>query len=172
MILHNNTKCPNNILSPLLKGAAKFTGAKHTTVIVTINNCKNVFVCGRAHSYGQFLSPRLKTWKIMAEMEISFYIPNSEYVLQAESIFKTMVHEFTHIADFYHNWKIANGKSKDFPMAMGTIRLPQLGIQKFRYRNRPCEVRAKAAEIEVFNSGVEKYGDYIVKLAEWFYKQG
>lgn len=170
MKLYNKTKCPDEILRPLLVAAGKSVGARTSKVIVKVTQAQRHHSRGKAYKIPLVYSwhlRRLKNrknegrliWTDGGYFEISLPAKGTEERLNlyggayrvAGRFYELAQHEWAHIKDYQAN--------RHMPMP----RTPS--GRRVRWEDRPCEVAAMNS-VEDANK-IKKTETLIAKLAEY-----
>ena len=161
MKLYNRTDCPDDVLAPMLKRAARAIGARHgkVVVIVTQNRSKRItgecLACAwvRASRPG-WRGPKIATDGGYMHLRLPEAGPDDP-VRTAERLWEVMLHEWGHIRDFQHggSWSMAwsrKGSSGRRP----------------RWADRPEEIRANAMCHDALRE--DDGGDDMLAYALWY----
>jgi len=179
MKLYNKTKCPKNILKPLLVLAGKSIGARTSKVVIKITQGRSFRVKGIAykayfvyswhlrnlksrrkgkHNLGRLINTdggwiELTLPKLYRPERMKCW-PTTDGITLAQRFFKVAQHEFAHIKDYQNNNFIPT------PTTNQDRRIP--------WKNRPCEISAMN---QVNDAKILNTDNIILELALYFEKE-
>jgi len=178
MKLYNKTKCPNNILRPLLVAAGKSVSARTGNVVVKITQgyyahsrrghaveCWGVqtwHLKGRRRKGRPYKQGYIDTdggWfqiSLPGQVVCSFYKGQPQWIIYAESFYETAQHEWSHIKDFQNNRRFNTPRTTSG--------------RRVAWRDRPVEISAENHVAEA--KKISNLDDMILELALYFENRG